>query len=1295
MFVSTIVSLVRFFCLGFSHPARALNRLLTWFRQTSPRMLCRQCLSVMLVAGASLLLLGNNSCEEENTELYADTMGHVYNIFPLHYVPKTADRPVHSNAVHPRLTGTDGSSTGTADFQGNFTAIRGPAQGTMVMVREADCSLGLVTVASETDPGTVIQHYEQTLHQLASLNTTADVFAKGCPETSIGINARPGVFVGETVNQVLVFAAAGPNQSNNAVFLFNSNNTLTQSTVTSVPYATLLATGDLNGDQNNDLVVVNGGTSGGATISVMLANADGTFQSPVVYNVAGAASGNGQFTATIDDVNGDGNLDVITVSADQQISVLLGKGDGTFDSPQSFTAPAVPGTAQTVINNIITADVNGDGKKDLICSNGLVLLGNGNGTFTAASAAAFPYLLATSSEGPNLAAGDVNNDGKVDLVVNNGQAVFVYLGNGNGTFTAGTGYSSVNDTGFVTITDLDGDGNPDIYVGLADNGIYSGDDSNAVLAYALMGNGDGTFQGAPLAPGAYDGNNLVDVNGDGYPDLVSNASGVYGNTGISGTFTVALGSASGKFTVKSTIAAPDSFSLSGYTFSNANTAGASSYAVADVNGDGKPDLVFVDNNLTATTSSGSNISYPLPVYFVALGNGDGTFQAASPYAFPQIAPSGGNDISLTVSSLQIADFNKDGHADLVFTYNDVAGGTGVSNPYLQGFVVLTGNGNGTFSTTAILTSTYASTSAPASALTSTITQAVDINGDGTPDLVATVPGGNASTGFTVGLDVYLGNGDGTFRAPNAINIAANVYGVPVVADLNGDNKLDLAFIAETVAGSGEIGIALGNGDGTFANATTIPLVDGDEVRGDGLAAADFNGDGHLDLLLIDAIDFAGVFYGNGNGTFTSVPLSNGMAPKDLLNIVGGAPAVAAALNSDTKPDALAGNVILFGAAVPATTPPTGSTTTTLKASATAIASGASVTFTATVAPASGSGTPTGTVTFLKGSTTLGTGTLASGTATFSTTSLPVGADSITAVYGGDSSYSSSTSSAVTVTVSATALAPTATTLTASAATVTSGASLTLTAKVAETSGSATPTGTVTFLDGTTTLGTGTLASGTAAYSTTTLSVGAHSLTARYGGDASNAASTSSAVSVTVTAAVTGSFSIGLSPSSGSVNAGSSATTTISVTPSGGFNQQVSFSCSGLPTTASCSFSPATVTPNGSASTTTLTIATNQSAAATPAQLPRSPATTAALAFLGGGALLGWGLRRRRVGSLWYVQLGLGLALLAATGLMGCGGSSNNSSSSSNTTPSSASYQVTVTGTAGSTTETAVYSLTIQ
>ena len=1169
--------------LTFLAASRTQRRLRAYCSGTRARRLLSKSVSILLFACMSVILMGNDSCnvtddaEEEHALLVLISLG------------GTGKGPVFggvskAHATAPELTGTDGSQTGTASFEGNFTAITEPSQGLFLLARMKDCSLDLITVNSNSDPGTATPHYEQTLHQLASLKTTADVFPHGCVDKNTGISSRPEVGVGHTTGNVLVFAGVDAT----GLFVINSNNKLTEIRETSVPYASAVVTADLNGDSNGDLVVVNGSGAPNAFVSAMLGNADGTFQNPVNYPIAG----NYSTAAVIDDVNGDGKLDIVAVSADQQISVLLGKGDGTFQSAQSFAAPVLPGytsAASTPIVNLITADVNGDGKKDVICSNGLVLLGKGDGTFTATAKPAFPYTAGSSSEGPNLASGDLNNDGKLDLALNTGTAVSTWLGKGDGTFTQGSGYASINDTGFVTVTDLDGDGNADIYVGLANGGLFSGDDSDPNSAYVLMGNGDGTFQGAPaLSSGAYSGNNLADVNGDGVPDLVYNTF-----TSVSGTsaaFTVALGDGKGTFTPVSTITAPDSFTINGYKFTGVSKLGATSYAVADVNGDDKADLVFVDNGLTAINpGSGLPITYAYPVYFVALGNGDGTFQAPVPHAFPQIAPAADFDNSLTVSGLQIADFNRDSHADLIFNYNDIAGGTGAT-PYLQGLGVLTGKGDGTFASTPILTSTYSSTTAPTIAQVPQIVNVADLNGDSNPDLIVNIPG-TTIVNFQVQtqLQVYLSNGDGTFKPPTTIAIGADAYAT-VLGDFNKDGKPDLAVLAETSAGQAELAVSLGKGDGTFAAAVISNLAGGDAIRSSELAAADFDDAGNIDLALFDSNDFSGVFYGKGDGTFTSVPFNGNFVPKDLINVAaGGGAAVAVDLNKDGKPDILAGNVSLlniYGSAPVVTGP--AATTTTLTASAATIAAGSSVTFTAQVTP-TGSGTPTGTVTFLNGTTSLGTGTLNAG--------------------------------------------------------------------------------------------------GQATYSTSSLAAGSYSVTATYGGDTTFAASTSSAVALTVTGAGVGSdFTLAASVGKLTIAAGKSGTDTITVTPMSGFNQATSFACSGLPAAAACSFSPASVTPNGAAASSTMTITT---AAASGRNVNPWP-------FAGGGVAFAMGLFLVRGRKHLPNVLGLVLLLLGIGGMAsGCGGSSSAKSSG---TPAGTST-VTITATSGTGTtalsHTTTLSLTIQ
>jgi hypothetical protein len=1112
-------------------------------------------------------------------------------------------RNLRKQVVHksprPLLTGTDGSETGIADFLGNFTTITSPSQSYFLIQRQPDCSLTLFTgdssAAGSATVTSTVPHYERTLHQLASLTTTDDVYAKGCVETSTGISTRPVLDMGVSSAGNRIFALARGMVTGTVSPNFS---TLSYTPHHSIPYASGLATGDLNGDGYGDVVAVNakyGVTS--PYVSVLLGNGDGTFMDPVNYPIAGTYSA----AAVIDDVNGDGKLDIVAVSSDQQVSVLLGNGDGTFQAAQSFAAPTLPGqtsAASAPIVNLITADLRGIGKKDIICSNGLVLLGNGNGTFTPASAPAFPYAMDNfSSDGPNLASGDLNNDGKLDLVVSNNNVISTWIGNGDGTFTAGTNYATINDTGYVTVTDLDGDGNVDIYTGLANGGSYSADFSNPTLAYALMGNGDGTFQGAPTIIGSYTSNNLGDVNGDGLPDIITNATGQSNTPGP--TFTVQLGTTKGAFNPVSTITAPASFTLNGKTITGANTTSPSTFAVADVNGDGKADLVFMDNGINTTTGAQS----PLPVYFVALSHGDGTFATPVPYAFPQVAPAGDYDDALTLGNLQIGGFTGSGHNDLVFTFFDEYGGNAGIIGFIGGLVVLPGNGDGTFKAP-IVTTTSSSATAPSSPIQPQIVSTTDINGDGKADLFVINFTGVSQGNATTELQLFLSNGDGTFKPPTTITTAANPdtnsypYSPFVLADFNKDGKLDLACLGETTAGQAQLAISLGNGDGTFAAPTILNLGGGDAIRDSGIGAADFNGDGNVDIALLDAEDISGIYYGNGDGTFTSVPSNGNSYPKDLINLFAGGVTVAADFNHDGKPDLLVNNVILlniYGSA-PSTTP-LASTTTALTSSAATITAGGSVTFTATITGASGStGTPTGTVTFLDGTTTLGTGTLS--------------------------------------------------------------------------------------------------ASGVATYSTTTLSTGAHSITAQYGGDSNFAASTSAAVTVTVQA-VPASFTVSASPASLSITPGQTGTTMLSVTPAGGFAQAVSFACSGLPSEASCTFAPATVTPGASAVTTTLTITTT----APQASAERSRIYRSALpGLLTLGSLLLFampGAKRAAGWGRWFVLV---IALAVGGGFIGCGGGGSSSGSGGTTTTDpgtpAGTSSVTVTATSGSINQTATLQVTV-
>lgn len=204
--------------------------------------------------------------------------------------------------------------------------------------------------------------------------------------------------------------------------------------------------------------------------------------------------------------------------------------------------------------------------------------------------------------------------------------------------------------------------------------------------------------------------------------------------------------------------------------------------------------------------------------------------------------------------------------------------------------------------------------------------------------------------------------------------------------------------------------------------------------------------------------------------------------------------------------------------------------------------GQSVTFTASVSATSpGSGTPTGTVTFRNGATTIGTGTLSGGVATFVTSSLPVGSYSITAVYAGDTGFNTSTSTVLTQVVNQ---GTTTTTLASNNNPAIFGQPITFTATVAVATGVGTVSGTVSFLDGATTVGTGTISNGVATLTLSNFSVGSHSVKAVYNGDTNFTTSTSSTITQIVNQ---GSTNTNLSSSANPSTYGQQVTLTAAVT----------------------------------------------------------------------------------------------------------------------------------------------------
>jgi hypothetical protein len=533
-----------------------------------------------------------------------------------------------------------------------------------------------------------------------------------------------------------------------------------------------------------------------------------------------------------------------------------------------------------------------------------------------------------------------------------------------------------------------------------------------------------------------------------------------------------------------------------------------SVAAGDLNGDNKPDLVVYNQNTANESSLG-----------ILLGKGDGTFQPVVTYD-----PGGSSASGTTVA---IADLNNDHKPDLAVVNGTTgnfgvllgngdgtfqpaatnflcAGGTGWTNalavadvnrdgkPDLlvdnggceDSVVVLLGNGDGTFSF-GFPGSYYWSGGLGDDSIT-----AADVNGDGKPDVIVA----NGYNGASNNVGVLLGNGDGTLQPVVTYFVGAYPTSV-AVSDLNGDGKPDLVV---TAAPSDNVEVLLGNGDGTFQPEVTYSGVG---LRPIFVAVADVNGDGHPDLVVLDTdANYNGavtVLLGFGDGTF---------APATTYSS-GGKGAVSLAVvdsNGDGKLDLLVANNISNNVGVLLNDETTLSpTTTTLASSPNPSIFGQVVTFTASVS--SSAGTPTGTVEFFEGTTLLGSGTLTSGKASFSTSGLATSSHPIVAKYEGDSGHGLSVSDPVSQIVN---IATTTTSLASSQNPAVVTEFVTYTATVTSQYGGA-ATGTVAFQDGGTTVATVTVTGNQAAYRTKYSSPGAHSIAATYSGDTNNTGSLSS------------------------------------------------------------------------------------------------------------------------------------------------------------------------------------------
>jgi hypothetical protein len=592
-----------------------------------------------------------------------------------------------------------------------------------------------------------------------------------------------------------------------------------------------VALGDLNGDGNLDILVEGyyGVNDTLDVLSVLLGKGDGTFAAKHEYPAGDGANG-----LALGDLNGDGKLDVVTPDLGaNQVGVLLGKGDGSLAARQGYPTGERPSA-------VALGDLDADGKLDLVAialgppwvgsSSVSVLLGKGDGTFAANTD--FPLGYDGGDPKAWVALGDVNGDGKLDVVAAGNYdspypwgVVSVLLGKGDGSFGPPATLLVGDWLSSMSLFDFDDDGRPDLVLGLRVQATVG----------ILFGQGDGTFA-APridyLTGGELQALAQGDLDGDGKTDLALAFRAMsYSSSGLS----VLFGRDSGVF------ASPLAYPTASEPLA---------IALGDLNGDGKLDIASADSDADAVT--------------VLLGEGDGTFVAAADLA-----------IGDQPACVALGDLDGDGRLDVV-----------TANSAANGVSVFLGMGDGTFASKADLPT----------ASWPTWVALGDVNADGKLDIIVTA--GNQGGSYVKGtVSVLVGTGGGKFAAH--VDSQAGVSPVSLApGDLDGDGKLDLVVANEGFDGYWSVGVLLGKGDGRFTAAA-----DASGGRATSVALADLNGDGRLDLVMASDWDpVVSVLLGKGDGTFTakvdyptwgsvaSITLGdmNGDAKLDVVAASGGA-----------------------------------------------------------------------------------------------------------------------------------------------------------------------------------------------------------------------------------------------------------------------------------------------------------------------------------------------------------------------------------------------------------------------
>jgi hypothetical protein len=631
---------------------------------------------------------------------------------------------------------------------------------------------------------------------------------------------------------------------------------------------------DLNGDGQPDLVVADDNSAG--TVSVLLNTtrvgaATLSFASHVDFAV-----GANPASLAIADLNGDGKPDLVVANnGSDNVSVLLnttapGATTPTFAGHVDFATGMKPYA-------VAIADLNGDGKADLAVANGgsnsVSLLLNTTATGAIAPSFAAKQDFTTGTKPVAVALGDLNGDGKPDLVVANAgdNTASVLLntttpGSATFSFTAKQDFQTGTSPQFVAIKDLNGDGKPDLVV--ANNG---SDTLSVLLNTTVPGATVPTFatQQTFATGGGPSSVAMTDINGDGEPDLV-----VADNAAGANSVSVLLNT-----TVLTEASNQSTFPATAVPYPSATQA----VAVGDINGDGKPDLIILP-------AFGANA-------FAVLMNTTPPGAATPTFAAPKNFAAGNNP-----SSLAVADLNGDGKLDVIVT-NRADGTISVFfNRTAPGAAIPTFTGQKTF---------------PAGNNERKVVTA-DLNGDGKPDIIVLNYSGYVSVLMNT---TPAGATTPSFAAAQNFPVGAGPFSL-AVGDLNGDGKPDIVVGNQN---DDTVSVLLN----TTAPGALVPTFAAQQKFNVGhspesVAIGDMNGDGKPDLVVADQNSISIM-----RNTTTPGATTASFAPDmSLVHVFGIYHVIVGDLNGDGKPDIIVNDYgdgsswLLLNTTMPGSTTPT-------------------------------------------------------------------------------------------------------------------------------------------------------------------------------------------------------------------------------------------------------------------------------------------------------------------------------------------------------------------------------------